>query len=265
RRTDRRPTRRPEGAPGRARLPGVEARAARPDRAELAPPRRLAALAAPARRGLAERSLVRAEPLANDVSPWRQRLSEQLRSAVTRGVLWTTGGYGVGQALRLATNLVVTRLLNPEAFGLMAIVNSLLIGAEMVSDTGIVQTLVQRSAPPDRELLDTAWAVHALRGLALFAVLALLSGPIASWYGEPSLVGLLSVSAFALVLDGLCSTGKFVAVREMALRRLVLVDLTVQISGIAVMLAIAWHHRSVWALALSGLVSSGVGLVLSHV
>ena len=77
---------------------------------------------------------MRAEPLANDVSPWRQRLSEQLRSAVTRGVLWTTGGYGVGQALRLATNLVVTRLLNPEAFGLMAIVNSLLIGAEINSE-----------------------------------------------------------------------------------------------------------------------------------
>jgi len=208
---------------------------------------------------------VRAERISSDVAPWRQRLGQQLRGAVTRGALWTTGGYGVGQALRLATNLVVTRLLNPEAFGLMAIVNSLLIGAEMVSDTGIVQTLVQRTAPPDRELLNTAWAVHALRGLLLFLLLALLAGPIASWYGEPLLVGLLTVSAFGLVLDGLCSTGKFVAAREMALRRLVLFDLVVQLSGVAVILAIAWHHRSVWALALGGLLSSAVGLVVSHV
>jgi O-antigen/teichoic acid export membrane protein len=208
---------------------------------------------------------VSAQQLPTAVAPWRQRLSEQLRSAVTRGVIWTTGGYGVSQALRLATNLIVTRLLDPEAFGLMAIVNSLLIGAEMVSDTGIVQTLVQRSDPPDRELLNTAWAVHALRGLVLFGVLALLSAPIAHWYGEPSLVGLIAVSAFGLVLDGLCSTGKFVAVREMALRRLVLFDLAVQVAGLATLLALAWHHRTVWALALGGLASSAIGLALSHV
>ena len=99
-------------------------------------------------------------------------------------MLWTTGGYGVGQALRLATNLIVTRLLTPEAFGLMAIVDTLLIGAQMVSDTGIVQTLVQRKDPPGRDLLNTAWAIHALRGLALFGVLALFARPIASWYGR---------------------------------------------------------------------------------
>jgi O-antigen/teichoic acid export membrane protein len=208
---------------------------------------------------------VSAERVPSAVAPWRRRLGEQLESTVTRGVLWTAGGYGVNQAVRLATNLLVTRLLTPEAFGLMAIVNALLIGAQMVSDTGIVQTLVQRADPPDRELLNTAWAVHALRGLVLFAALALLSGPIASWYGEPELVGLISFSAFGLVLDGLCSTGKFVAVRELAQRRLVLFDLTVQAAGIATILAIAWSHRSVWALALGGLASQAVALALSHV
>jgi O-antigen/teichoic acid export membrane protein len=207
---------------------------------------------------------VRAERIWTSVAPWRQRLSERLQSAVTRGVLWTTGGYGVSQVLRLATNLVVTRLLNPEAFGLMAIVDALLIGAQMVSDTGIVQALVQRKDAPDRNLLNTAWAIHALRGLVLFVVLALLARPIASWYGEPALIGLLTVGATSLVLEGLWSTGKFVATREMALKRLVLFELVVQLSGIAFMLACAWIYRSVWALVAGSLVSSAVGLLLSH-
>ena len=113
---------------------------------------------------------MRAERIWTSVAPWRQRLSERLQSAVTRGVLWTTGGYGVSQVLRLATNLIVTRLLTPEAFGLMAIVDTLLIGAQMVSDTGIVQALVQRKDAPDRNLLNTAWTIHALRGLVLFVL-----------------------------------------------------------------------------------------------
>ncbi len=195
---------------------------------------------------------------------WWQRLGERWNSAVTQGVVWTTGGYGVGQALRLATNLIITRLLNPEAFGLMAIVDTLLIGLQMVSDTGIVQTLVQRKDPPDRDLLNTAWSVHALRGVLLFGVLALLARPIASWYKEPTLVGLLMVSGSVLILEGLQSTGKFVAAREMALRRLVLFDLLVQLSGIAIVITCAWLYHSVWALVAGQLLSSSMALAASH-
>ena len=180
-------------------------------------------------------------------------------------MLWTTGGYGFGQALRLVTNLIVARLLSPEAFGLMAIVDTLLIGSQMVSDTGIVQTLVQRREPPGRDLLNTAWAIHALaRPRALPPMLALFARPIASEYGSPELVGLLTLCATALMLEGLWSTGKFVAAREMALRRLVIFDLIVQLSGIAIVITCAWIYRSVWALAAGQVLSSTVGLVLSH-
>ena len=103
----------------------------------------------------------------------------------------------------------------------MAIVDTLLIGLQMVSDTGIVRRSSSARDPPDRDLLNTAWSIHALRGVLLYGALALLARPIASWYGEPTLVGLLTVSGAVLVVEGLQSTGKFVAAREMALRRLV--------------------------------------------
>jgi O-antigen/teichoic acid export membrane protein len=207
---------------------------------------------------------VSTEIASRSAAHWWRRLGERWNSAVTQGVVWTTGGYGLSQALRLATNLIITRLLYPEAFGLMAIVDTLLIGLQMVSDTGIVQTLVQRKDPPDRDLLNTAWSIHALRGLLLYGALALLARPIASWYEEPTLVGLLTVSGGALILEGLQSTGKFVAAREMALRRLVLFDLVVQLSGIAIVITCAWLYHSVWALVAGQLLSSAVGLAASH-
>jgi hypothetical protein len=144
-----------------------------------------------------------------------------------------------------------------------AIVDTLLIGLQMVSDTGIVQTLVQRKDPPDRDLLNTAWSIHAMRGVLLFGALALLARPLASWYGEPTLVGLLTVTGGVLILEGLQSTGKFVAAREMALRRLVLFDLVVQLSGIAIVITCAWLYHSVWALVAGNLLSSAIGLAAS--
>jgi hypothetical protein len=98
----------------------------------------------------------------------------------------------------------------------MAIVDTLLIGLQMVSDTGIVQTLVQRrtlrSRSAEHRVVDPC-----LRGVLLYGALVLLARPLASWYGEPTLVGLLTVSGVVLILEGLQSTGKFVAAREMAL------------------------------------------------
>ena len=96
------------------------------------------------------------------------------------------------------------------------------------------------------------------------ALLALLARPIASWYEEPTLVWLLMVSGGVLILEGLQSTGKFVAAREMALRRLVLFDLLVQLSGIAIVITCAWLYHSVWALVAGQLLSSAVALAASH-
>lgn len=193
-----------------------------------------------------------------------QRLKTVWHGAIAQGALWTTGGYGVSQVLRLATNLVITRLLNPEAFGLMAIVDTLMIGLHMVSDTGVGPALVHRREAPDSELLDTAWSMQALRGLLLYVVLVCLAPPLASWYGEPALTAMLTIAGGQLILEGFQSTGLLVAARVMALRRLVLFELVVQLSGIAFVLAFAWLERSVWALVWGGLAAGGVRLLASH-
>mgnify|MGYP001354279470 CR=1 FL=1 len=44
-----------------------------------------------------------------------------LRQRILRGGIWTLGGYAAGQALRLASNLIMTRLLVPDMFGIMAL------------------------------------------------------------------------------------------------------------------------------------------------
>ena len=47
-----------------------------------------------------------------------------------KGAVWTIGAYGLGQVLRLATNIFLARLLAPELFGIMLIVDSLRLGIE---------------------------------------------------------------------------------------------------------------------------------------
>ena len=52
----------------------------------------------------------------------------RLVARVLRSSSWLVLGYGGSQALRLASNLILARLLFPEAFGLMALVNVVTMG-----------------------------------------------------------------------------------------------------------------------------------------
>ena len=60
-----------------------------------------------------------------------------------RGSVWTLLQYGGAQVLRLISNLVLWRLLTPDAFGLMALVGALMVGVNMFSDVGIGPSVIQ--------------------------------------------------------------------------------------------------------------------------
>ena len=55
-----------------------------------------------------------------------------LKARLLRSTGWTFIGFGTAQAVRLASNLLLTRLLFPEAFGLMAVITVFLVGLTML-------------------------------------------------------------------------------------------------------------------------------------
>ena len=67
-------------------------------------------------------------------------LSKKIRLAGS----WVVAGHLSSQLIRLSCNLIMTRLLVPDMFGIMAVVTICLIGVTMLSDIGISQYLIQR-------------------------------------------------------------------------------------------------------------------------
>ena len=65
------------------------------------------------------------------------------RAKVVRATLWTVMGHGGAQFVRLVRNLILTRLLAPDLFGLMLIANTVRVGLEMFSDTGVGVAIVR--------------------------------------------------------------------------------------------------------------------------
>lgn len=173
-------------------------------------------------------------------------------------------GFGGGNVLRLLSNLVLTRLLFPEVFGLMAIVQVFLGGLQMFSDIGIKTSIIQSARGDDPDFLNTAWTLQIGRGIVLWLAACAMAWPAAWIYGEPMLLQLLPVVGLTSVVAGFTTTKIATANRHLRMGRQVGIDLATQAIGIVIMVGLAWAMRSVWALVIGSLVTAVLRNILMH-
>ena len=180
---------------------------------------------------------------------WMKRLlqGKNLTARVLRTSVLTVAGFGFSQGMRLLSNLLLTRLLFPEAFGLMALVTVLMTGLNMFSDVGISQAISQSKRGDDRDFLNTAFTIQIFRGVLLFGMGCLLAYPAAHFYGEDILVAMMMVASAQFLISGFMPTRLETAKRHLLVGRVTLLDAVSQIFGLIAMLALAIWTKSVWA------------------
>jgi len=197
------------------------------------------------------------------------------RKKIFTAGFWILGAFGLSQLLRLGSNLIVTRLLAPEMFGLMAIVQVVLHGIGMFSDLGLWAFIVRNKEGTNKKLLDTVWTIQVIRGWLIFLIVGVLAGAlvfisevlnidIGAIYGDEQLPLLLIIVGLTAVITAHKTMAPAIESRELNRGRLEVIDLISQICGISMMLSIAWHFHSIWALVSAGVVAKMVNVVLTY-
>lgn len=187
-----------------------------------------------------------------------------LKKLVIRGAFWTLLSYGGSQILRFASNLLLTRLLVPEFFGLMTLVNVFVMGLHLFSDVGIGISIIQNKRGDEPDFLNTAWTMQAIRGVGIWGICLLLAYPVSTLYGEPQLQWVIPLVGLNSVMDGFCSTALATLGRHMSVQKLTILELTTQFIQIIVMCVWAWLSPTLWALVGGSFVYSLVKLIWSH-
>jgi O-antigen/teichoic acid export membrane protein len=182
-----------------------------------------------------------------------------------RGSAFTAGAYVITQGLRLVSNLILTRLLFPEAFGVMALVSVVLVGMVMFSDVGVSASISQHKRGDDEGFLNTAYAIHVFRGTMLWLVTCAIAWPLAQFYHAPQLASLLPVAGVTLLIAGFNPTRIDTATRHLLLGKVTLLDLIAQVIGIVAMVVLAILFQSVWSLVIGAIIGSAAKLVLMEV
>ncbi|MCK8782443.1 oligosaccharide flippase family protein [Rhizobium sp. NTR19] len=192
-----------------------------------------------------------------------------------RAAGWSIVGYMALQILRISSSLILTRLLMPEMFGVMAVATTIQVSVAMLSDLGLRPAAIQSRMGDDPTYLDTAWTVQFIHGcliwlvcvLAALTIDAAAEGgilPASSVYAVPELPGILMATSFSCVIAGLQSMKVVSAYRHLDLKRLTAIEIAAQVISLLVAIALAWSTGSIWSFVISTLVAALVTTGLSH-
>ena len=188
--------------------------------------------------------------------------SQSIIKRVLRSSSWIGFGTLASQGLRLLGNLILTRLLFPESFGLMTLVTVFIVGMQMFSDLGI-SPWIQKDHRGDEPLfLDTGWTLQVARGVILWGLTCVIAWPVANFFNEPLLATILPIAGLDLIVVGLMPTRIATAHRHLKVGQVTQFDLAGQACGLLITLVLAWQMQSVWALVWGSLAGSVVLLIL---
>lgn len=186
---------------------------------------------------------------------------------------WSMGTTVSHYALRLISNLIMTRLLVPEAFGMIAMAATLLTALNLFTDIGLNRSIAREPDGDQPKFLQVAWVFQILRGLVvgggvlLAALLLWVLGPIyapeGSVYAQPEMPGLIAMIALSPVIAGAYSTNRELALRQLKFGRASMFQLYAQVASTVSMVVFAWFSPTVWALMCGMLMNNVVMLLLT--
>lgn len=139
------------------------------------------------------------------------------------GIAISFGGMAL---LRLVSTIILTRLLYPEAYGIVTIVASIAYLVEMLSDVGVLGLMVRHERADEQRFINTMWTIRMARSLLNGAIVFLLAPFFATLYDSPPLAEALRIFSVFFLFQAVESMSFALAVRRRQARTVSYCELT---------------------------------------
>src|SRR5688500_12589835 len=170
-----------------------------------------------------------------------------LDRSVLRGLAWTGIAKWTTQVLRWMATFAIARILAPSDYGLVGMGMVYVGFVQLFSEFGLASAIVQNHALTKHDISRLSGLALGLGGLLFFVSVALAS-PIAAFYDEPAVRGIVIALSAKFIIDAVAMAPKAMLGRELRFKRLAWVEAADAITMMVVTLAGAHILRSYFAL-----------------
>jgi O-antigen/teichoic acid export membrane protein len=184
-----------------------------------------------------------------------------VKAKAIRGIFWSAiQGWG-SQIASLIVFSVLTRLLEPKDFGLVALASVYMAFLQIFLDGGFTQALIQRQEL-EKEHLNTAFWTNLGIGILLSAIGVISASSVAAIFSEPKLAPVLQGFSIVFTIASFRGVQQALLERQFAYKAIAVRFLMGTFIGGAIAIICALRGFGVWSLVIQQLVAELVGVVV---
>lgn len=198
-------------------------------------------------------------PAVSRVTRNRGIVSDALAGKARNAAKWSLATEAIAKIVIPVTQLVLARILAPEAFGVLAVVVMVSSFAEMISDAGFQKYLVQWNFRSSESLYRSAnvafWSSMCV-AIIILTTIVFFRDEVASIVGNPGLGLAIAVASLSIPLSVFVSTQQALFRRAFEYKKLLPVRVTVALLPLVVSVPLALYGLGYWALIIGTLAAS---------
>ncbi len=186
--------------------------------------------------------------------------SPSLKNQALSSLIFVSLSKAVKVGCSFGSLVILTRLLSPSDFGIIAMVTPVLVFIGIFQGMGIVQATVHHDDLTDHER-RALFTVAVLSGLGIAALLVLCAPLIAAFYRNEQAGYVLAASGLVAIVTGLGLQHKANLNRDLKFKHLSMIETVSSLGGLAAGIAFALIIGNYWAIWLSSLSSALITLM----
>lgn len=169
------------------------------------------------------------------------------KTRIFKALSWNFIGMLGNQVVLFIIGIILARLLDPEDFGLVAMILVFSNFGQIFIDLGFNNALIQNKTN-SQEDLSTLFYVNIVFGLILFFILYFSSGVIASFYNKTELIEITKVISVIFIFFALSSIQRTLVIKNLDFRFETFVLLAASLISGTIAIIFALKGFGVWAL-----------------
>lgn len=180
---------------------------------------------------------------------------------VTSSLFWRLAERFGAQIVTFIVSLILARLLDPQAYGAIALLTIFIAILQVFVDSGLGTALIQKK---DADQLDfsTVFFANIAYCALLYGALFVLAPAIAAFYNNPELTPLVRVMGVTILISGVKNIEQAYVSKKLLFRKFFWATLFGTILSAAVGIAMAFKGYGPWALVMQSLTNTLVDTVV---
>lgn len=185
-----------------------------------------------------------------------------LKQKALSGIFWTLIQQFSSQSISFIVSIILARILLPEQFGLIAILNVFVNIGSILMDGGMGQSLI-RTENPDTDDYSTVFYFNLIVSFIIYFIVYLVSPFIADFYNQPELESISKWYCIIFITNAFSSIHYTRLTKNMEFKKELTITIPSLIISSVVGVLMAYNGFGIWSLVVSSILqSTTVGIQL---